>query len=110
MTVEVLLAGASARGLRELLEYDALEPPVTRNDLEGFFGMLLATVCNASGNYKREMRPEDFFPAIKARREKALGPRTSKGKPLVESSEAAAKFAAVERRVRLEHLKRKRGG
>lgn len=65
MTAGQLLDLVTGRELDELLEYDALEPPVGRRDLEALFGTLTAMVCNASGNYKRAMRPEDFFPGLR---------------------------------------------
>lgn len=65
MTARRFLAEETAGGVARALEYDALEPPVSRRDLEALFGLLLATVCNASGNFKRAMKPEDFFPSLK---------------------------------------------
>jgi hypothetical protein len=101
VTAGQLLDGATSRELRDALEYDALEPPLTRNDLEDFMADLIAMVYNAGANRgKKGLRAQDVYPAVGKRdeeRQKALA--KAAGKPFVPMEERVRRnrmrFAAI---------------
>jgi len=53
----------TGRELESLLEYDALEPPVSRQDLMALFGMVLVKLHNA--NFKNPIGLYDVFPSLR---------------------------------------------
>jgi len=64
MTVSQLLtACATGAELADLLEYDRLEPPLSRRDMIQLFGDLLAMTHNAHAS--RPLRAEDFYPELR---------------------------------------------
>jgi len=60
---ELLRDIGGARELGEWLAYFDLEPPGVDSDRR--FAALQATICNASGNYKKRIKQKDFLPKRK---------------------------------------------
>jgi hypothetical protein len=57
--VDGMLRGMSSRQFAEWMAYHRLHPIV---DLYDLFALLAATICNASGNFRRRFKAEDFLP------------------------------------------------
>jgi len=56
---ELLRDLGGSRELGEWIAYFDLEPP--GSDMDSRFAALQATVCNASGNYKKQIKSKDFL-------------------------------------------------
>jgi hypothetical protein len=57
--VDGMLRGMSSRQFAEWMAYHRLNPII---DLYDLFALLAATICNASGNFKRRFKAQDFYP------------------------------------------------
>jgi hypothetical protein len=87
MTVGELLRKTTGNELYDILEYDALYPPLNRNDLEDFFAILVAKIHNA--HMTNRTTPEEQFPALRERKvwqskihDKIRNAARKRGKPL----------------------------
>lgn len=93
MTVSRFLAEcANAEEYERALEYDQVEPPLTRNDMEEFFGLLAMLLNNA--HFKEKTRADDYFPGLyeREKQRKKLAAkygwdRDADGKPIISHRE-----------------------
>lgn len=81
------MRGTTGTELYDLLEYDALYPPISRNDMEEFFAILVTKIHN--GTFTQRTTPEREFPGIKNRevwqskiQDKIRAAAKRQGKPL----------------------------